>query len=110
MSKPFNIPFIAHVHKDRGILISPAPVFVIDQVPLLKSLVTLGVEVEVIKYLGEVPRLVPLPLLVIPPWELSQLLGPYNRRRKPREDFGQYRGRGRGQGEEKQRNKKATCR
>lgn len=54
LSEPFYLSFISSVDEDWGILISTSPVRVIDQISLLKGLVALGIEIEVVKCLGEV--------------------------------------------------------
>lgn len=54
LSEPFYLSFISGVDEDWGILISAAPIRVIDQISLLKCLVALGVVIEVVENLGEV--------------------------------------------------------
>lgn len=54
LSKPFNVSFITGIDKDRSIILGTTPVFVIQQIPLLKSLVTLWIIIEVVKNLSVV--------------------------------------------------------
>lgn len=60
LSKPFNISFISRVDKDWSIAMSTSPERVIDEIPLLKGLVALGIEIEVVKDLGEILSFVKL--------------------------------------------------
>lgn len=54
LCKPFYVSFIPCVDKDWSIFLGSSPECVIDQIPLLESLVAFGVEIEMVKYLGEV--------------------------------------------------------
>lgn len=54
LSNPFNISFISRVDKDWSIVMSTTPERVIYEIPLLKRLVALGIEIEVVKDLGEI--------------------------------------------------------
>lgn len=54
LCKPFYISFIPCVDKDWRIVLGPSPICIIDQIPLLESMVALGIVVEMVKYLGEV--------------------------------------------------------
>lgn len=54
LSKPLDVSFITRIDEDWGILLSTAPVFVRDQISLLKGLITLGSISEVIEYLSVV--------------------------------------------------------
>lgn len=54
LSEPFYVSFISSVDENWSILMSTTPVGVIDQIPLLKGMVALGIEIEVVKYLSEV--------------------------------------------------------
>lgn len=60
LSKPLDISFISSVDEDGSILFSTTPKCVIGQIPLLKGLIAVGMEIEVIKDLGEVVCLVKL--------------------------------------------------
>jgi len=53
LCKPFDVSFISCVQEDWSILLRPAPIFVVDQVSLLKCFVALGSESVVIEHLSE---------------------------------------------------------
>jgi len=53
LSEPFYVPFISRVDKDWSIVFGTTPEGVIDEIPLLKNVIALGIEIEVIEYLGE---------------------------------------------------------
>ena len=54
LCKPFYVPLITSVNKDRRIALGTSPESVIDQIFLLESFIALGIVVEMIKDLGEV--------------------------------------------------------
>ena len=83
LSEPFYISFISHVDEDWSIFMSPTPERVIDEIPLLKGLVALGIEIEVVKYLGEILLFVELIF-----GSVGELLRTNDRRRKSRCNFG----------------------
>ena len=53
LCEPFYVPFIASVDKDWSIVLGTTPKSIVDEIPLLKSVIALGIEIEVIQYLGE---------------------------------------------------------
>lgn len=54
LSEPFYISFISRVDENWSILVSTTPEGVVDQIPLLKGMIALRIEIEVVKYLREV--------------------------------------------------------
>lgn len=58
LCKPFDITFVAGVNEDGRIMGSAAPIGIVDEISLLKVLVALGIEVEVVEDLSEEAGLV----------------------------------------------------
>lgn len=55
LRKPFYVPFITSVDKDRSIAdLGASPERIIYQIPLLESVIAFGIVIEMIKDLGEV--------------------------------------------------------